>query len=79
MIIGQVAVVSGDALTYARTGAPYYTMRVTVPPQEVRKLGKLQLQPGMQPTVMVKTGERSLMVYLTRPLLRRFTSALSEH
>lgn len=54
-------------------------MRVTVPPQEVRKLGKLQLQPGMQPTVMVKTGERSLMVYLMRPLLRRFTSALSEH
>jgi hypothetical protein len=29
-------------------------------------------------TVMVKTGERPLLVYLARPLLRRFTSALSE-
>jgi hypothetical protein len=32
----------------------------------------------MQGTVMVKTGERSLMVYLLRPLLRRFSSALGE-
>ena len=33
---------------------------------------------GMQATVMVKTGERSLLVYMMRPLLRRFESALSE-
>jgi hypothetical protein len=32
----------------------------------------------MQCTVMVKTGERSFLNYLMRPILRRFTSALSE-
>jgi HlyD family type I secretion membrane fusion protein len=79
VIGGTVAVVSADALTDARTGAPYYTMRVTVSQAELKKLGGLQLQPGMQGTVMVKTGERSLLVYLTRPLLRRFTGALSEY
>ena len=42
------------------------------------KLGALQLQPGMQGTVMIKTGERSLLVYLARPLLRRFSTAMSE-
>lgn len=78
VVSGQVAVVSADALTDARTGATYYTLRVTVAPSEVKKLGNLQLQPGMQTTVMVKTGERSLMVYLLRPLLRRFNSALAE-
>ncbi|MBE0475305.1 HlyD family efflux transporter periplasmic adaptor subunit [Rhodoferax sp.] len=78
VVSGQVAVVSADALTDARSGATYYTLRVTVAPAEVKKLGKLQLQPGMQTTVMVKTGERSLMVYLLRPLLRRFNSALAE-
>ena len=36
------------------------------------------MQPGMQGTVMVKTGERSLLAYLTRPLLRRFQGALGE-
>lgn len=79
VIQGKVMTVSADALTDQRTGTQYYSMRVAVPPKEVEKLGGLQLQPGMQGTVMVKTGERPLMVYLARPLLRRFTTALSEH
>lgn len=78
IIAGKVAVVSADALVDPRTGVQYYSMRVAVPGAELKKLGDFQLQPGMQGTVMVKTGERSLLVYLLRPLLRRFTSALSE-
>jgi type I secretion membrane fusion protein, HlyD family len=78
VIHGKVAVISADILTDAKTGAPYYSMRVAIPGTELEKLGELQLQPGMMGTVMVKTGERSLFVYLMRPLLRRFSSALSE-
>jgi epimerase transport system membrane fusion protein len=78
VVNGQVAVVSADALTDPRTGAPYYVMRVRVGADEARKLGSLQLQPGMVSTVMVKTGERTLMTYLIRPLLRRFSTALAE-
>ncbi len=78
VVTGKVSVVSADALTDPRSGAGYYAMRVTVPGTELAKLGGLRLQPGMQGTVMVKTGERSLLAYLTRPLLRRFSSALSE-
>lgn len=78
MVSGRVEVVSADALTDPRTGASYYTMRIRVAADEVRKLGDLRLQPGMQSTVMVKTGEASLMVYLLRPLLRRFTTAMAE-
>ena len=78
VITGSVKVVSADALTDARTGAQYYAIRVSVPAAELKKLGDLALQPGMTSTVMVKTGERSLLVYLARPFLRRFTTALSE-
>lgn len=78
VITGIVKVVSADALTDARTGTQYYAMRVSVPPAGLKKLGNLTLQPGMTCTVMVKTGERSLLVYLARPLLRRFSSAMSE-
>ena len=53
-------------------------MRVSVPEIELKKLGDLKIQPGMQGTVMVKTGERSLMAYLLRPLLRRFNTAMGE-
>jgi membrane fusion protein, protease secretion system len=79
VIRGKVAVVSADALTDARTGAQYYTMRISVPATEIAKLGRLKLQPGMQSTVMIKTGERTLLAYLAQPLLRRFTTAMSEH
>ena len=78
VVEGKVEVISADALVDPKTGESYYTMRVSVAPEEQRKLGGLRLQPGMQTTVMVKTGERSLLTYLTRPLLRRFTGALSE-
>lgn len=78
VITGKVTVVSADILTDARTGATYYAMRVAVSGSELRKLGNLRLQPGMQASVMVKTGERSLLAYLLRPLLRRMHGALSE-
>ncbi|MDP3036150.1 MAG: HlyD family type I secretion periplasmic adaptor subunit, partial [Rhodocyclaceae bacterium] len=78
VVSGRVEVVSADALTDQRSGNTYYAIRVTVAANEARKLGDLKLQPGMQATVMVKTGEASLMVYLLRPLMRRVTTALTE-
>jgi len=78
VIRGELAVVSADALKDERSGQRYYTVRVTVPPQEVQRLGGLRLQPGMQATVMVKTGERTLMTYLLNPLTRRFQTGLNE-
>jgi HlyD family type I secretion membrane fusion protein len=76
---GKVVTVSADALSDERTGQAYYAIRVTVPGEEVQKLGTIKLQPGMQGTVMIKTGERSLLVYLARPLLRRFQVAMGEN
>jgi HlyD family type I secretion membrane fusion protein len=78
VISGTVKVVSADVLTDPRTGAQFYALRVSVPMDELKKLKGLELRPGMQGTVMVKTGERTLLTYLLRPLFRRFNSALGE-
>jgi HlyD family type I secretion membrane fusion protein len=78
VVSGKVRLVSADVLTDSRTGIQYYNLRVEVPAAELKKLGDLKIQPGMQGTVMVKTGERSMMAYLLRPLLRRFNTALGE-
>ena len=78
VVTGKVMVVSADALSDPRTGMQYYAARVAVPAPELKKLGALQVQPGMQGTVMVKTGERSLLVYLVRPLFRSFSTAMGE-
>lgn len=78
VVRGEVILVSADSLVEPRTGEQYYSARVAVSPAEMQKLGNLLLQPGMQATVMIKTGERSLLTYLMRPFLRRFTSAMRE-
>ncbi len=78
VVSGTVKTVSADTLADPRTGIQFYTLRVTVPASELGKLGGLKIQPGMQGTVMVKTGERSLLVYLLRPLFRRFNTSMGE-
>jgi membrane fusion protein, protease secretion system len=78
VVTGKVIVVSADALSDAHTGAKYYALRVAVPGSERKRLGALEIQPGMQATVMVTTGERSLLAYLTRPLFRRLSTSMGE-
>jgi HlyD family type I secretion membrane fusion protein len=78
VIGGVVSVVSADVLTDPRTDERYFTLRVSVPHEEQRKLGKLPLLPGMAATVIVKTGERSFLAYLIRPLFRRISTSLIE-
>lgn len=78
LVEGKVLVVSADALVDERSGSGYYTLRIGLSPESLRALGKVQLQPGMPATVMVKTGERTLANYLARPLLRRLDGALGE-
>lgn len=78
VVRGKILLVSADALTDQRTGLSYYTISVSVPAAELKNLSPLRLQPGMQAIVMVKTGERSLLAYLTTPFLRRFIQGMRE-
>jgi HlyD family secretion protein len=56
--------------------APSYTVRVTLPSGERRRLGGLQLVSGMPVEVFLQTGSRTMMSYLLKPitdqLLRTF-------
>jgi HlyD family secretion protein len=78
MVTGDVKVVSADAMHDERTGLSFYKIRVAIPSSERKRLNGLKMQPGMPCTVMIKTGERSLLAYLTQPLLRRFAGAMAE-
>lgn len=79
VIGGRVISISADALpSTLPQEPPYYLARIEVTPEGLKKLGSLQLQPGMQASVVIKTGERSLMSYLMKPLMRRLRMALTE-
>jgi protease secretion system membrane fusion protein len=77
-IAGKVAVVSADRLLEERTGNPYYKIKVQITPQGMEKLKGLEVRAGMPVDVFIKTGERSLMSYLIKPMVDRLQNALSQ-
>jgi HlyD family secretion protein len=71
---GVVSYVSAD-LSHDRQVNPntaYYTVRVTLPPSERRRLGSLQLVSGMPVEVFLQTGSRTMMSYLLKPITDQF-------
>ena len=66
---GKVTRVSADVTTEQRTGQTYYTIRVSMPPEEVARLGgSNKLIPGMPVEAFVQTGDRTMFSYLMKPL-----------
>jgi protease secretion system membrane fusion protein len=79
-IEGEVETVSADRSVEERTGTPFYRVRVKVAPQGAKTIAahKLKIIPGMPVELFVKTGERTMMNYLLKPVFDRARSALSE-
>ena len=78
VVEGQVLTVSADRLIDPDTKYPYYLARIQVTAQELERLQGLELLPGMPAEVMIKTGERTVLNYLLRPLLDAFARAFRE-
>ncbi|TFW35091.1 HlyD family type I secretion periplasmic adaptor subunit [Massilia horti] len=79
-IEGEVETVSADRSVDEKTGAPYYKVRVKVTPKGAKMIADhhLNIIPGMPAELFVKTGERTMMNYLLKPVMDRAKSALSE-
>jgi len=77
-IDGEVTRVSADTTTDQRTGVSYYTIRIGLPPEQLKKLGELKLLPGMPVEAFVQTGERTVISYLMKPLNDQFMRAFRE-
>jgi HlyD family secretion protein len=75
---GVVNRVSADVTIDQRTGQSYYTIRVSMPPEEVARLGDVKLIPGMPVEAFVQTGDRTVMSYLMKPLSDQVMRAFRE-
>ena len=75
----MVSQVSADVTTDPRTGKSYYTIRVAVPDDELRRLGAVRLTPGMPVETFVQTGQRTVLSYLMRPLADQVQHAFREN
>ncbi|MBU9697592.1 HlyD family type I secretion periplasmic adaptor subunit [Rhodobacteraceae bacterium HSP-20] len=75
---GILALVSADALVDQATGQSYYRAEVTLPPDQLRRLGDLALLPGMPVETYIRTGARTPMAYLLQPFTDYFRKAFRE-
>jgi HlyD family secretion protein len=75
---GVVSRVSPDVTTDQRTGQSYYTIRVSMPPEEIARLGDVKIIPGMPVEAFVQTGDRTMMSYLVKPLSDQLMRAFRE-
>lgn len=77
-IPAKVSFVSADRLVDDKNGTPYYRVRARVSDQGMALLRGHSVRAGMPVEIFVKTGERSMLSYLFKPLADRARTALTE-
>ncbi|MGV7208642.1 HlyD family type I secretion periplasmic adaptor subunit [Oxalobacteraceae bacterium A2-2] len=79
-IKGEVTTVSPDRLIDDKTGQPYYSVQAKVLPEGVKLMQAkhMDVRPGMPVELFVKTGERTMMSYLLKPVFDRAKTSMAE-
>lgn len=79
-IPGVVTGVAADRTVDERSGAATYKVRASVTPAGAKIIAsqKLAIVPGMPVELFVKTGERTMMSYLLKPVMDRAKTAMTE-
>jgi protease secretion system membrane fusion protein len=77
-IPGVITQVSADRTVDERTGQASYKVRAVVAPEGLKLIANLKIKPGMPVELFVKTGERTMMNYLLKPIFDRAGSAMKE-
>ncbi len=76
---GVVERIAADTNTDQATGQPFYEVIVRTQKTYLGdKAGELPITPGMQATVDIHTGERSVLSYLIKPVLKLRSEAFRE-
>jgi protease secretion system membrane fusion protein len=80
VIPGTVRMVGADRITanMAESSHEYYLAQIATTQEGARLLGKNKVQPGMPVDVVIKTGERTFLGYLFKPLSDRFAKSFKE-
>lgn len=77
-IEGDVVLVSADLTQDQRTGMSYYTVRLSLKPDQVARLAGAKLVPGMPVDVFIQTPGRTALAYLIKPLREQAERAFKE-
>ncbi|MCA0273253.1 MAG: HlyD family type I secretion periplasmic adaptor subunit [Proteobacteria bacterium] len=77
-LTGRVRQISADALTDEANNQSFYRAEIVLEPGEMAKLGGRPAIPGMPVEVFIRTGDRTPLAYLMKPLAEYFNRAFRE-
>lgn len=66
--VGEVLSIAADAVRDEATHQPYYEVKVSVQVAQFPEKLREKLKPGMMADVLIATGERTVLAYLTQPM-----------
>lgn len=72
---GEVTFVSADPVTDEASGARLFRVRVVLNDSAAEATGELELVSGMPAELFIETGSRSMLSYVTKPLVDQFARA----
>jgi HlyD family secretion protein len=75
---GTVTYISADRQVDAKSGQPYYVVRLKIAEKLPPEIRLDQIYPGMPVETFISTGDRTFAEYLVRPLLDSFSRAFRE-
>lgn len=75
---GRVTRIAADVSEDRRTGSFYYLVRLGVTKDELAKLDGAKLMPGMPVEAFIRTADRTVLSYLTKPLVDQARRAFRE-
>ena len=79
VVTGKVLTVSADKMPGKGEGqdSEFYLAQIETTPESMKKLAdmKIEIQPGLPVDVVIKTGERTFMSYMLKPLTNKFALA----
>ena len=78
LVSGKLTKLSADRLIDEASTLPYYSAEIAMLEDDKLLLEGMDLIPGMPAEVLIKTGERTMLGYLTSPLNRVFSTSLIE-
>lgn len=78
LVSGSLVKLSPDRLIDQETDTPYYSAEIQLLQDDLSLLEGMTLVPGMPAEVLIKTGERTMLGYITSPMRRGFARSLTE-
>jgi HlyD family secretion protein len=77
-INGAITRISADVSREEKSGLSYYTIRISISPEESARLGNVKLVPGMPVETFIQTYDRTVISYFTKPLYDQVMRAFRE-